>query len=228
LGLERLLFMRIYLAIWNDGRTSHLCRPKKPGGTVQTLGITKCETVMKVLNIHEREFEADYEQVAKLIDSLSSENALLWPNQCWPRMKFDRPLSIGAKGGHGPIGYFVEEYKPGQAIKFRFTSPKGFKGFHKFDVVKSSHQSFLLRHTIEMELKGSALLTWPLVIRPLHDALLEDALSTAQASLGMAPQMRPWSPWVKIVRWIMSGGKAQTQIMPNKANAADAKSRAAD
>jgi len=26
----------------------------------------------------------------------------------------------------------------------------------------------------------------------------------------------------------MSGGKAQTQIMPNKANTADAKSRAAD
>jgi hypothetical protein len=183
---------------------------------------------MKVLNIHERELEADYKQVAKLIDSLSSEDDLLWPNQCWPRMKFDRPLSVGAKGGHGPIRYFVEEYKPGKSIRFCFTSPKGFNGFHKFDVVKSTHQSVLLRHTIEMELKVSALLTWPLVIRPLHDALLEDALATAQASLGMTPQMRPWPLWVKIIRWIMSGGKAQTQIIRNRPNAADAKSRPAD
>jgi len=183
---------------------------------------------MKVLNIHERELKADYEQAAKLIDSLSSGDDLIWPNQCWPRMKFDRPLSVGAKGGHGPIGYVVEAYKPGQSIKFCFTSPKGFNGFHKFDVVKNTHQPVLLRHTIEMELKGAALLTWPLIIQPLHDALLEDALSTAQASLGMAPRMKPWSPWVKIIRWIMSGGKAQTQIMPNNANATDAKSSAAD
>lgn len=172
---------------------------------------------MKVLNIHEREFEADYEQVAKLIDSLSSEDDLLWPNQCWPRMKFDRPLSVGAKGGHGPIGYFVESYTPGQSIKFCFTSPNGFNGFHRFDALKSAQYAVLLRHTIEMKLKGSALLIWPLVIRPLHDALIEDALSTAQASLGVAPERRPWSKWVKIIRWIMSGGKAQTQILPNHA-----------
>ena len=100
------------------------------------LSITKCEVAMKVLNIHERELKADYEQAAKLIDSLSSGDDLIWPNQCWPRMKFDRPLSVGAKGGHGPIGYVVEAYKPGQSIKFCFTSPKGFNGFHKFDVVK--------------------------------------------------------------------------------------------
>ncbi|MBN2397465.1 MAG: SRPBCC family protein [Deltaproteobacteria bacterium] len=183
---------------------------------------------MKVLNIHEREFEVDYEQVGKLIDSLSSEDDLLWPNQCWPRMKFDRPLSVGAKGGHGPIGYFVEAYKPGESIKFRFIRPKGFDGFHTFDVVKTAQQSVLLRHTIKMEVKGSALVAWPLIIRSLHDALLEDALSTAQASLGMAPQMRPWSPWVKIIRWIMSGGKAQLQSIPGNANAADAKGRVAD
>ena len=183
---------------------------------------------MNVINIHEREFEADYERAAKLIDSLSSQDDLLWPKQCWPRMKFERPLSVGARGGHGPIGYLVEAYKPGQSIKFRFTRPKGFKGFHEFNVVKRTQRSFLLRHTIEMEVEGTALLTWPLVIRPLHDALLEDALSTAEASLGIAPHMIPWSPWVKIIRWIMSGGKAQKQITPNNANAIHAKTRAAD
>jgi hypothetical protein len=72
----------------------------------------------------------------------------------------------------------------------------------------------MLRHAIEMEVKGAALLSWALVIRPLHDALLEDALATARASLGMAPRMRPWSPWVRILRRVMSGGKPQQQEIP--------------
>ncbi len=170
---------------------------------------------MKVLNIHEREFKADHEQVGALIDSLASEDEHLWPNHSWPRIQFDRPLSIGADGGHGLIGYFVEEYKPGQSIKFRFTKPKGFKGFHGFEVVDDTEQSVVLRHTIEMTLNGSAFLTWPLIIRPLHDALLEDALATAEASLGMIPKMQTWSPWVKLLRWVMSGGKTRSQITPN-------------
>ena len=53
---------------------------------------------MNVINIHERELETDYEQAAKLIDSLSSEDDLLWPKQCWHRMKFDRPLSVDVQG----------------------------------------------------------------------------------------------------------------------------------
>jgi hypothetical protein len=180
---------------------------------------------MKVINIHERELEANHEQVGALIDSLSSKDDRLWPNHSWPRMKFDRPLSIGADGGHGPIRYFVEEYKPGHSIKFRFTSPKGFKGFHRYEVERGTQKSVLLRHTIEMTLHGSALLTWPLIIRSLHDALLEDALATAQASVGMIPQMQAWSPWVKILRWVMSGGKTQSQIRPKNLFQWSAKSR---
>ena len=170
---------------------------------------------MQVLNIHERELEASHDQVGALIDSLSSEYDRLWPNHSWPRMKFDRPLSIGADGGHGPIRYFVEDYNPGHSIKFRFTNPKGFKGFHRYEIVKSTQTSVLLRHTIKMAIQGSAMLTWSLFLRSLHDALLEDSLTTAQASLGMIPQIQAWSPWVKIIRWVMSGGKAKPQIRPN-------------
>ena len=170
---------------------------------------------MKVHNVHECSLKADAQQIAQLIDSLASAHDRLWPVQCWPRMRFDRPLGVGARGGHGPIGYVVEAYRPGRSLAFRFTHPKGFHGVHRFEVVERHSQRFVLRHAIEMEVKGAALLSWPLVIRPLHDALLEDALATARASLGMAPRMRPWSPWVRIVRWIMSGGKAQKQGLPN-------------
>ena len=167
---------------------------------------------MKVLNIHERELEANHEQVGALIDSLASVDDRLWPNHSWPRIQFDRPLSVGADGGHGLIGYSVEEYEPALSINFRFTKPKGFKGFHAFEVLNKAQQSVSLRHTIEMTIRGSAFLSWPLLIRPLHDALIEDALATAEASLGMIPKIQAWSPWVKLIRWVISGGKARSQI----------------
>ena len=58
---------------------------------------------MKVINIHSRDYPVASAEVGRLIDTLSSENDLLWPHQLWPRMKFDRPLSVAAEGGHGPI-----------------------------------------------------------------------------------------------------------------------------
>lgn len=172
---------------------------------------------MLVLNIHERQLKADPERVGALIDSLSSSADALWPLQSWPRMEFDRPLAIGATGGHGPVRYFVEEYIPGQSIKFRFAGPKGFDGTHSFQIVSVSGQPVALKHTIQMTARGPAILSWPIIFRPLHDALLEDCLAQAQASLGEPPQMRVWSPWTKFLRWVLSGGKTRAQIKPHVA-----------
>lgn len=126
-------------------------------------------------------------------------------------MRFDRALAVGARGGHGPIRYFVEEYAPGKVIRFRFTGPGGFDGFHAYDILTGPEQQVFLRHSIRMNTHGRALLTWPLVYRPLHDALMEDSLAIAQLSLGLKPQIRPWSPWVRFLRWVVSGGRAPAQ-----------------
>jgi hypothetical protein len=171
---------------------------------------------MDVLNIHERTLRFPHQQVGALIDSLSSPTDALWPKYLWPRMGFDRPLSLGAVGGHGPIRYFVEEYSPGRSIKFRFTSPAGFNGFHGYEVVGTSHHESLLRHTLRMTTSGRAVLSWPWVFRPLHDALMEDSLAMAEASLGQNPQFKAWSPWVKFLRWLASGGRARKQGLPHR------------
>ena len=167
---------------------------------------------MKVLNIHERELQASAEQVGKLIDSLASEADALWPLYSWPRIKFDRPLAVGAIGGHGPIRYFVEEYVPGHSIRFRFTRPKGYHGYHSLDIVSVSGSSVILKHTLQMTTHGPAILIW-IIFRYLHDALAEDALAMAQASLGLPPSIEPWSLWVKLIRWILSGGKSKPQVI---------------
>lgn len=171
---------------------------------------------MHVLNIHEREIAAPLASVGKLLDSLASDHDALWPRATWPPMHFDRPLGVGAVGGHGPIPYAVDEYRPGLMVQFRFRGPRGFNGFHRFEVSPlGENNTTLLRHTIDMSATGPALFTWPVIIRPLHDALLEDALTQAQVSLGLIPAVSPWSVWVKILRWLMSGGRAKPQRTPN-------------
>ena len=157
---------------------------------------------MKAVNIHQRLINGSVEQVGRLIDSLATPNDLLWPIDRWPAMKFDRPLGFGAVGGHGPIRYTVESYQPGHTICFRFTEPRGFVGVHRFEMEPTADGKALLRHVIEMQVTGRAFFTW-IVIRPLHDALLEDALDHAEATLGKQMPERKWSCWVKVVRCVI-------------------------
>ena len=168
---------------------------------------------MKVKNVHERKLKASPAKVGSLIDSLASDNDLLWPKDSWPRMKLDRSLGIGATGGHGPIRYSVEVYHPGQSIRFRFLGPKGFDGFHGYFILPMSDSEVVLRHQLEMQTHGPALLTWPLVFEPMHNALIEYSLTRAEISLRLPATIHPWSSWVKLLRWIMSGGKARKQIL---------------
>jgi len=115
-------------------------------------------------------------------------------------MRLDKPLGLGATGGHGAIRYSVIAYEPGKKVTFEFISPLGFEGTHWFEIVSHGSSGTILRHTIDMSLVGSALLSWPIVVRPLHDALVEDALTNAQVALGEQPTPARWSPWVRLLR----------------------------
>jgi hypothetical protein len=157
--------------------------------------------------------------VGALLDAVASPDDRLWPKDRWPRIGFDRPLGVGASGGHGPISYVVEEYVPGQLLKCRFLGPRGFDGHHWLEVVPRAAGAVVLRHTIRMQARGMGLLIWAFVVRPMHDALIEDALARAQATLGFVPEVRPWSLWVRLLRWTMTGGRARTQaVFKQRAN----------
>lgn len=169
---------------------------------------------MLVINTHERELNATPEQVGRLIDSLSSEQDILWPHESWPAMKLSGALAVGADGGHGPIGYAVDYYAPGRSIKFRFKRPRGFDGYHRFEFLHANGRSVVLRHTLNMRVTGVAALVWSLVFEPLHDALIEDSLAKAQAIIGDTPQIHEWSPYVRFLRWALSKGNAGPQVRP--------------
>jgi hypothetical protein len=155
---------------------------------------------MHIRNVHEREFRLPPVAVGALIDSLASREDRLWPAGKWPPMRFDRPLAVGAVGGHGPVRYSVEEYRPSHSILFRFSAPRGFNGTHRFEVEDRQGHT-VLRHVIEMRATGPARLSWPLFFRPLHDACLEDCLDRATVSLGIV-LLHParWSIYVRMLR----------------------------
>jgi len=162
---------------------------------------------LKIVNVHQRLLHATPERVGALIDSLSSPADALWPRKSWPRMAFDGPLAVGAHGGHGPIRYFVEAYEPGQFVRFRFTGPKGFDGWHAFEILEATAVHCVLEHRLEMTTRGFATLSWLLAFRPMHDVAVEEALSQAQRSLGLEPRAVPWPASVRLLRWLVAPRK---------------------
>ena len=157
----------------------------------------------EVSNVHERILPRPPSEVGALLDSLSSEMDHLWPSNHWPAMRFDRPLQVGASGGHDPIRYVVDSYEAGHRVRFRFTAPRGFTGYHGFEIEPTDSGEVILRHELRMTTHGSARITWPLIFGPLHDALIEDALTRAQEELGLPALRRPWSRWVRVLRRVL-------------------------
>lgn len=174
---------------------------------------------MRIFNRHEIEIREREIEIGKLIDTLASANDLLWPCFRWPTMRFDRPLAAGSTGGHGPIAYRIEEYEPGRRILFRFenTHPfsRGLEGFHTLFMERGGHGTKLV-HEIVGSIRGRALLTWPLAIRPLHDALIEDALARAASYFDALHPFPPkFTAWVRILRFALM--RARRHAVPRTA-----------
>lgn len=121
-------------------------------------------------------------------------------------MRLDRPLGVGAAGGHGPVHYVVEAYEPGRSVTFRFTKPSGFHGHHRFVVAEMADVSTVsLRHELVMTLTGIDRITWPLFFRPLHDALIEESLDRGELAVGSRPDPpAKRSLWVRALRSLWS------------------------
>lgn len=158
---------------------------------------------MRATSVHSRRIVDPDGVVGPLIDTLSSSGDRLWPQQTWPPMRFDRALAAGAKGGHGFIRYYVEAYEPGVSIVFRLTGPRGFTGTHAFTTERDGDTT-VLTHTIAGETTVRFAPKWFLVVQPLHDALMEDALDNAErVTTGAVGVPAHWSAWVRCLRWAL-------------------------
>ncbi len=138
-----------------------------------------------IKNVHSRDLGAP---AGPFVDRIQE----LWP-PAWGKQEFDRPLGVGADGGHGPIHYRCTEFVPGESITFEFTD---LTGTHTLSATGD-----VLRHELIGDFDLAARLRWALVIRWLHDACLEDFLDGCERAAGREPAAPArWSLWVRLVR----------------------------
>jgi hypothetical protein len=154
-----------------------------------------------VRNVHERVVPAPIEQVGPLLDKIGGPADVLWPAPGWQPMVLDRPVAVGAVGGHGSIRYRVTGYEPGRRVEFTFAPEMGIDGVHTFTADTAGPDRTLLRHVAEGRLSGAMRLAWPLAVCWAHDAVLEELLDNAERAVGVepAPPARR-SAWVRLIR----------------------------
>lgn len=154
---------------------------------------------MAVRNVHRRTLPIPVMKAEGLLRSLASHEDAMWPGDRWWPQRFEGGLVPGSKGGHGPVRYRVESVTARQVV-YRFPQRGWFRGTHRFELREYSGGSELV-HTLEGTTHGIGLVVWPLLVRPLHDALLEDVLDRAERSAGQEPA-RPnrYSAYVRLLR----------------------------
>jgi hypothetical protein len=155
---------------------------------------------MRITSTHARTIDAAPDAVGALLDDLASERDVLWPAERWPTtpIAFDRPLAVGAAGGHGLVRYRVTAFEPGRRVAFAFTPGSGLDGTHELRVEPAGDGGSVLTHDLEAEPAWWMRPVAPLLLQA-HDALVEDLLDCAQAATGgpaAAPAPRP--RWIEL------------------------------
>ncbi|MFC4638230.1 hypothetical protein [Deinococcus hohokamensis] len=152
-------------------------------------------------NIQYRIINAPSGTLGDLLEAVASPEGKLWPAPAWPPLILDAGLTPGSSGGHGPIRYRVTDHDPGRRVRFKFAPDLGLAGFHEFLIEDLGPTSCRVTHTIQGTLRGSMILLWPLAIRWLHEALLQDLFDQAERlATGQVARSARWSLWVRVLR----------------------------
>ena len=160
-----------------------------------------------IRNVHERVINAPLEPLGVLLDGLGQKNDRLWPSRYWPPMVLDRPLAPGADGGHGPIRYHVSEYEPGRRVRFTFHPRTGIIGAHELSLDAVDEKRTRIRHVLIGRTSGTMRGKFPVMVGPLHDAVVEDLFDNAEReTTGTVVRPAKWSPRVRVLRRLAGGG----------------------
>ncbi|MDT9694434.1 DUF2867 domain-containing protein [Streptomyces sp. P17] len=131
-----------------------------------------------VRNVHDRILAAPAERVGALLDRLAAPDDPLFPSPAWAPVRFDRPLAVGAAGGHGPVRYTVAEYDPGRRVRFAFDPPG--TGFHELSVEPLGPDRCRIRHLLEQDQPLGERLGWLLAVRAMHGNVIEELFDNAE------------------------------------------------
>ncbi|WP_456441333.1 hypothetical protein [Psychroserpens sp.] len=155
---------------------------------------------MRVINSHKRIINKPKEKVFKLLKTLATNDDQIWPYNNWPAMRFKEGVKLGSRGGHGRIRYTIIALEPGKHIKFEFTKPEGFNGTHELNIKAISEDTSEISHLIKMNTTFKASFLWMLVVRWLHDALIEEAFDTVENYFSEEKKKTKYNLWVISLR----------------------------
>jgi hypothetical protein len=157
-------------------------------------------------NVQRRIVPAPAANVGRLIDELADPAVSVWPSPAWPPLVLDRGLQVGSRGGHGPIRYAVTAHEPGRSLTLAFAPGSGLDGWHELAVSPQEGGRSLLVHTISASTHGRMRWAWPLMVRWLHEALVQDLFDNAERRVTgtLAGRRARWSPWVRAIRRLAS------------------------
>ena len=159
-----------------------------------------------IRNVHERVINAPLEPLGVLLDGLGQKGDRLWPSRSWPPMVLDRPLALGADGGHDGIYYYVSEYEPGRRVRFTFHPRTGIIGAHELGLDALDDELSIIRHVIIGRTCWSMSVMFPDAVEPLHDAVIEDLFDNAEReTTGTVIRPATWSPRVRVLRRLARG-----------------------
>lgn len=171
----------------------------------------------KIRNIHGREIAAPAAVVGEILDTVGSAEDRLWATDIWVAepVVFDRPLGVGAAGGHGSIRYSVIEYEPGRRVVFEFSPDGGLSGTHGFELEALGPDRCRLTHFLEAETSRWMRPVVP-VLTGWHDAMVETALDRAELEATGYLERRTRIPrWLRIVNGIeIAVGRALGKLPP--------------
>jgi hypothetical protein len=103
-------------------------------------------------------------------------------------MVLDRPVTVGAAGGHGSDRNRVTAYEPGRRVEFAVDARLGCTAHTLARGRAAGARSTVLQHRIDGRTSGAMRLLWPLAVRWLHDSVLEDLLDRAELAHGTRPR----------------------------------------
>lgn len=169
-----------------------------------------------IRNVHERDLAVPAGEAGALLDAMGGPRDELWPVPAWPPLRLDPPLRVGSAGGHGPIRYRVTGYRPGRMLECTFDPGIGLVGTHTLTVEPLGPGACRVRHVLQGRPEGAGRVRWPLAVRWLHDALLEDLLDRAEYTLGTGPaHPARWSPWVRLLNRLADPDRVQAVAVPS-------------
>ena len=164
-------------------------------------------------NIQRRSINAPAPVVGALLDRLATADDPLWPSNAWSPLRLDAGLTPGSRGGHGPIRYSVAGYEPGRRIQLDFDPRLGIVGHHELRVTPDGPQRCELTHTIVASTHGRMRLLWPLAVRWLHEALIQDLLDNAERlTTGQLRRPATWSLRVRVMRRAFAPGTRKVAL----------------